>query len=56
LEDVELILALLIDGEAVTEITSGELVSLREQLLEFIPPSTVVKGNAINLSWLNNTF
>jgi len=56
LEDVELILGLPIDGEVVTEITSGDLVSLCEQLLEFIPPSTAVKVNAINFSWLNNTF
>jgi len=56
LEDVELVLGLPVDGEAVTEITSGILVSLCEQLLKFIPFATSVKGHAINLSWLNNTF
>jgi len=56
LEDVELILGLPIDGQAVTRITSGDLVSFCEQLLGFIPPLTTVKGNAIKLSWLNNTF
>jgi len=56
LEDVKLVLGLPIDGEVITGITSGDLVSLCEQLLGFIPPSTAVKGNAINLSWLNNTF
>ncbi|XP_068503789.1 protein MAIN-LIKE 1-like [Phaseolus vulgaris] len=56
LEDVELILGLPIDGQVVTGITSGDLVSFYEQLLGFIPPSTTVKGNAIKLSWLNNTF
>ncbi|XP_068472529.1 protein MAIN-LIKE 1-like [Phaseolus vulgaris] len=56
LEDVELVLGLLVDGEAVTEITIGDLVSLCEQLLGFIPPTTTVQGNAINFSWLNNTF
>jgi len=56
LEDVELVLGLLVDGEVVTEITIGDLVSLCGQLLGFIPPTTTVKGNAINLSWLNNTF
>ncbi len=56
LEDVELILGLPIDGQVVTGITSGDLVSLCDQLLGFIPPSTTIKGNAIKLSWLNNTF
>jgi len=56
LEDVELVLGLLVDGEVVTRITSGDLVSLCEHLLRFISPATMVKGNAINLSWLNNTF
>ena len=56
LEDVELILGLPIDGQVVTGITSGDLVSFFDQLLGFIPPSTAVKGNAIKLSWLNNTF
>ena len=56
LEDVELILGLPIDGQVVTEITSGDLISFCEQLLGFIPPSTAVKGNEIKLSRLNNTF
>ncbi|XP_068501128.1 protein MAIN-LIKE 1-like [Phaseolus vulgaris] len=56
LEDVELILSLPIDGQVVTGITSGDLVSLCDQLLGFIPPSTAIKGNAIKLSWLNNSF
>ncbi|XP_068487148.1 protein MAIN-LIKE 1-like [Phaseolus vulgaris] len=56
LEDVELILGLPIDGQVVTGITSGDLISFYNQLLGFIPPSTAVKGNAIKLSWLNNTF
>ncbi|XP_068504171.1 protein MAIN-LIKE 1-like [Phaseolus vulgaris] len=56
LEDVELILGLPVDGQAVTGITNGDLVSLCEQFLVFIPPTTAVKGNAISLSWLNNTF
>jgi len=50
LEDVQLVLGSLVDGEVVTRITSGDLVSLCEQLLGFIPPATMVKGNAINLS------
>jgi len=54
LEDVELILGLPIDGQAVTGITSGDLVYFCEQFLGFIPPSTAVKENAIKLSWLNN--
>jgi len=56
LEDMELVLGLPVDGEVVSGITSGDLVSLCEQLLKFIPPSTTIKGNAINLSWLNKTF
>jgi len=56
LEDVKLVLGLLIHGETVTGITSGDLVSLCEQLLRFIPSATTMKGNAINLFWLNNTF
>jgi len=56
LEDVEVILGLSVDGEAVIGITTGDLVSLCEQFLRFIPPATTVKGNAISLSWLNNTF
>nr|XP_007157670.1 hypothetical protein PHAVU_002G088800g [Phaseolus vulgaris]ESW29664.1 hypothetical protein PHAVU_002G088800g [Phaseolus vulgaris] len=42
--------------EVVTGITTGDLVSLCEQFLIFLPPATSGKGNAINLSWLNNTF
>jgi len=44
LEDVELVLGLPIDGEVVTRITSGDLISLCEQLLGFISPATTVKG------------
>ena len=39
LEDVELILGLPVDGEAVIGITTGDLVSLCEQFLGFIPPA-----------------
>jgi len=56
LEDVELVLGLPVDGEVVTGITNDDLISLCEQLLGYIPPTIAVKGNSMNLSWLNNTF
>jgi len=56
LEDVALELGLPIDGEAVSRVTSGELVSACQSLLGVAPPENVVLGNTIKLSWLNNTF
>jgi len=55
-EDVALQLGLPIDGEAVRGVTSGDLVSLCEELMGFLPPAEVIKGNIVKLSWLNNSF
>jgi len=56
LEDVALQLGLPIDGEAVTGVTSGDLISLCEEVLGFLPPAEVIKGITVKLSWLNNSF
>jgi len=56
LEDVALELGLPIDGEAITRVTSGELVFACQSLLSVAPLKNVVLGNTIKLSWLNNTF
>jgi len=56
LEDVALQLGLPIDGEPITGVMSGELVSFCQDLLGTTPPENVVLGNTIKLSWLNNTF
>jgi len=54
LENVALQLA--IDREPVTGVTYGDLFSLYKELLRFLPPAKVIKGNAVKLSWLNNVF
>jgi len=56
LEDVALQLDLSIDGEPGMGVTSGDLVSLCEELLGFLPPAEVIKENTIKLSLLNNAF
>jgi len=43
-----------IDREPVTGVISGDLVSLCEELLRFLPLAEIIKGNTIKLSWLNN--
>jgi len=49
-------LGLPIDGELITGISSGNLVTLCGHLLGYVPPETVYKANNIILSWLNNEF
>ena len=49
-------LGLPIDGEPITGVSSGNLVTLCDHLLGFVLPETVYKGNNIKLSWLNNEF
>jgi len=56
LEDMTLQLDLLIDGEPITIVSSGDLLPLRQQLLGSLPPSNVIKEKTIKLSWLNNNF
>jgi len=50
LEDVAVQLDLPIDGEPITSVSSGDLVSLCDNLLGFVPPEMVYKGNSIKLS------
>jgi len=50
LEDVALQLGLPIDGEAVKSVTFGDLFSLCEELLGFLPSAKVIKGNTVKLS------
>ena len=40
----------------ITGVSSGDLVPLYGQLLGFVPPKIVYKGNSIKLSWFNNEF
>ncbi|XP_068485023.1 protein MAIN-LIKE 2-like [Phaseolus vulgaris] len=56
LQDVALQLGVPIDGEPVTGFTSRDMVQACQYLLGSIPPSNVIKGNTIKLSWLNNNF
>jgi len=49
---VEFQLGLPIFMKIVIRVSSGDLVSLCEQLLEFVPPTTTVKENLIKLSLL----
>jgi len=49
-------LGLPIDGEPITGVSSGDLVSLSDNLLSVVPPETVYKGNNIKLYWLNSEF
>jgi len=56
LEDLALQLGLPIEGEVVSGLTSGDMVTACGHLLGVIPSQNVVLGNTIKLSWLNNTF
>jgi len=56
LEDVSLQLGMLIDGEPVTDGSSGNLLQLCQNLLGDIPPENMITGNRIKLSWLNSKF
>ena len=56
LEDVSLELGVPIDGEPVTDGSSGNLLQLCQDLLGDIPPENMITGNHIKLSWLNSRF
>jgi len=56
LEDVVMELNVPIDREHITNVSSGDLVSLYRQLLGLVPPKTEVMENPIKLYWLNNSF
>ena len=56
LEDVSLELGVPIDGEPVTDGSSGNLLQLCQDLLGDIPPENMITRNRIKLSWLNSRF
>ena len=57
LEDVAVLLGLPIDGNVVTGPTIvQDIFSTFHEHLWVIPPLTVIRGNSIRVSWLNNTF
>ncbi|XP_027927469.1 protein MAIN-LIKE 1-like [Vigna unguiculata] len=57
LEDVAVLLGLPIDGDVVTGPTIvQDIFSTFHEHLWVIPPLTVIRGNSIRVSWLNNTF
>ena len=57
LEDVAILLGLLIDGDVVTGPTTVEdIFATFHEHLGVIPPSTVIRGNSLRVSWLNFTF
>ena len=45
-----------IDGELVTDSSSGNLLKLCQELLGDIPPENMFTGKLIKLSWLNSKF
>jgi len=57
LEDVVVLLGLPIDGDVFIGPTMVEdIFSTFHEHLGVIPPPTMIRGNSIKVSWLNNTF